>query len=283
MQLEGTLLDGRYRLGAALGSGGMSVVFEAEDLRLLRTVAIKVIRGTSSSTLVERLFREAKAAARADHPAVITVYGYGSDQTSGLDYLVLERLRGSDLATRILEAGPLPIELVVRVGIETADALAAVHDAGVVHRDLKPANIFLARRGKRIDEVKLLDFGTAKHIDMQTLTTPGQVLGTLAYMPPEQMRDSKHVDTRVDIYALGVTLYECLAGKLPFVRGSGAELAAAMILGVAEITPVRQLRGEVSHALAAIVERCMQRKPSDRFPSARALGSALTALSPANP
>jgi hypothetical protein len=102
--LQGVLLDGRYRLGARLGSGGMSVVYEADDLRLLRTVAIKLIRGQRSHTLVERLFREAKAAARADHPAVITVYGYGTDVASQLDYLVLERLRGSDLATRIAAA-----------------------------------------------------------------------------------------------------------------------------------------------------------------------------------
>jgi len=276
--LQGVLLDGRYRLGARLGSGGMSVVYEADDLRLLRTVAIKVIRGQSSHTLVERLFREAKAAARADHPAVITVYGYGTDVASQLDYLVLERLRGSDLATRIAEQQRLSVELVIRVGLATSDALAAVHGAGVVHRDLKPANIYLSKRGMRVDEVKLLDFGTAKHFDLQTLTAPGQVLGTMAYMPPEQIRDSKHVDGHVDIYALGVSLYECLTGKLPFAQTSAAELAAAMLLGVAEVAPLREVRPELPAGLVALIERCMQRKPSDRFPSAAALHEALAAL-----
>jgi eukaryotic-like serine/threonine-protein kinase len=276
--LQGVLLDGRYRLGARLGSGGMSMVYEAEDLRLLRTVAIKVIRGQRSHTLVERLFREAKAASRADHPAVITVYGYGTDVASQLDYLVLERLRGCDLATRIAEQQRLSVELVLRVGLATSDALAAVHAAGVVHRDLKPANIYLSKRGMRVDEVKLLDFGTAKHFDLQTLTAPGQVLGTMAYMPPEQIRDSKHVDGRVDIYALGVSLYECLTGALPFTQHSAAELAAAVLLGVAELVPLREVRPDLPDGLVVLIERCMQRKPSDRFPSAAALHQALAAL-----
>ncbi|MEY4508267.1 MAG: hypothetical protein RLZZ450_389 [Pseudomonadota bacterium] len=275
--LRGTLLDGRYKLGELLGAGGMSMVYEAEDHRLLRSVAIKVIRGRSSHELVERLFREAKAASRADHPAVITVYAYGSDATTGLDYLVLERLRGSDLAARIREQRRLPIDLVTRIGIEAADALSAVHAAGVVHRDLKPANIFLARRGMRVDEVKLLDFGTAKHFDLQTLTSPGQVLGTLAYMPPEQMKDSKHIDARVDIYSLGVSLYECLVGDLPFSFESGAQRAAQLLLGLVECVPVQSARPDVPRGLAEVIDRAIARRPNDRFPTANAMRKALMA------
>ncbi len=275
LDLTGTLLDGRYRLGELLGSGGMSAVFEAEDTRLLRTVAIKVLLRSRSRVLAERLFREAQAAARADHPAVITVYGYGTDNDLELDYLVLERLRGEDLATRIRSRGTLGIEHVFRIGIEVADALAAIHDAGVVHRDLKPANIYLARRGRRVDEVRLLDFGTAKQLDLKTLTGPGQILGTLAYMPPEQLRDSKRVDARVDVYSLGVSLYECVSGRLPYSFQPTSELAAAIILGVVETLPLAELAPAAPPLLVDIIECCLQRQPEHRFASARAVQNAL--------
>ncbi|MEY4508126.1 MAG: hypothetical protein RLZZ450_248 [Pseudomonadota bacterium] len=274
--LQGILLDGRYRLGSELGRGGMSVVYAGEDLRLLRSVAVKVIRGESSSKLVERLFREARAAARADHPAIVTVFGYGTDEATGLAYLVLERLRGSDLATRIAERGPLPLELVVRVGAEVADALAAVHATHVVHRDLKPANIFLATRGMRVDEVKLLDFGTAKQLDLQTLTDPGDVIGTLAYMPLEQMRDSLNVEARVDIYSLGVSLYQSLTGQLPFEGSNAAALAVSVMRGDPGV-PLAKARSDAPPALVAVVERCMQRRAADRFQTAREVCDALLA------
>jgi eukaryotic-like serine/threonine-protein kinase len=277
--LEGALLDGRYRLGPELGRGGMSVVYAADDLRLTRVVAVKVMQGVSSSTQIERLFREARAAARADHPAIVTVFGYGTDAASGLEYLVLERLRGSDLATRIAEQGPLPVALVIRIGSEVADALAAVHQTGVVHRDLKPANIFLSRRGMRVDEVKLLDFGTAKQLDLQTLTDEGEVLGTLAYMPPEQMRDSLRIDARVDIYALGVSLYQCLAARLPFEGPTAAALAANVLRGEVAL-PLAEARPDAPRALVEIIERCMRRKASERFQSAREVCDALLACAP---
>jgi serine/threonine-protein kinase len=274
--LQGVLLAGRYRLGHELGRGGMSVVYAAEDLRLLRSVAVKVIRGATSSALAERLFREARAAARADHPAIVTVFGYGTDDATGLEYIVLERLRGSDLATRIAEQGQLTNEFVRRIGMEVADALSAVHATGVVHRDLKPANIFLAQRGMRVDEVKLLDFGTAKQLDLQTLTEQGEVVGTLAYMPPEQMRDSLRIDARVDLYALGVTMYQCLAGQLPFQSANVAALALDVMSG-SVVLPLARARSDGAPALIAIVERCMQRRPADRFQTAGELRDALLA------
>lgn len=276
--LQGVLLGGRYRIGPELGRGGMSVIYAAEDLRLLRAVAVKVIQGSTSSALVERLFREARGAARADHPAIVTVFGYGTDETTGVDYLVLERLRGSDLATRIAEQGPLTNEFVRRVGAEVADALSAVHAKGVVHRDLKPANIFLAQRGMRVDEVKLLDFGTAKQFDLHTLTEQGEVVGTLAYMPPEQLRDSLNIDARVDLYALGVTMYQCLAGQLPFQSSNVAALALEVMRGSTAV-PLARLRNDGAPALITIVERCMQRSPADRYQTAGELRDALVACS----
>ncbi len=268
--IEGLLLAGRYRLGQALGSGGMSVVYEAEDLRLSRRVAVKLLKaGGAEPALAERLFREAKAAARAEHPAVITVYGYGSDDETGLDYLVMERLEGESLAARIARDAPLDVAWVVRLGAELADALAHVHAAGVIHRDLKPANVFLARRGLRVDELKLLDFGIARQLDLHTLTAPGQVLGTLRYMAPEQLRDPKRIDARADLYALGVLLFECLCGRLPDDVGTGAELGRPELWTHARAVPP---------ALQVIVSRCLALDPSDRFADGRHVCDLLLAL-----
>jgi serine/threonine-protein kinase len=271
--MEGLLIDGRYRVGTKIGSGGMSVVHQAEDLRLARRIALKLIEGSSSDALVERLFREARAASRADHPAVVTVFAYGTDAATGLHYLAMERLDGEDLSTRIARERPLPIEFVPRNGIEVADALAAVHATGVVHRDLKPSNVFLARRGLRVDDIKLLDFGVAKQLDLQTLTTPGQVIGTLAYMAPEQLLDAKRVDSRSDLYALGIVLFECACGEPPF-QGKSITEVTTRILYDEPPTP-RALRADVPEALGAIIERCMSRRMRDRYASALQVRQAL--------
>jgi eukaryotic-like serine/threonine-protein kinase len=271
--MEGILLDGRYRIGALIGSGGMSVVHQAEDLRLSRKIAIKLIEGTSSDALVERLFREARAAARANHPAVVTVFAYGTDAATGVHYLAMERLEGEDLAARIARDQPLPLEFVLRLGAEIADALAAVHAAGVVHRDLKPSNVFLAKRGLRVDDVKLLDFGVAKQLDMQTLTTPGQVIGTLAYMAPEQLIDAKKVDPRSDLYALGALLFECLSGEPPFKGSSITEITSKILYDEPERLSGR--RSDLPPAVLGIIERCMSRRMRDRYATALQLQKAL--------
>jgi len=278
--LEGLLLDGRYRLGAKIGSGGMSVVHEAEDLRLSRKLAIKLIRGESSDELVERLFREARAAARANHAAVVTVFAYGTDAATGLHYLAMERLQGEDLAARIEREGPLPIELVLRMGIEIADALAAVHATGVVHRDLKPSNVYLARRGVHVDDVKLLDFGVAKQIDLHTLTAPGEVLGTLLYMAPEQLTDAKHVDARSDLYAVGALLYESLTARAPFEGVGLAELGTSILYS--DPADVTTLRSGIPAALVAIIHKCLSRRPRDRHQTALRLRDALIEARGAN-
>jgi eukaryotic-like serine/threonine-protein kinase len=273
---EGTLLDGRYRLQGLLGSGGMGQVYEGEDMRLGRRVAVKVMHDDDDDSLAERLFREARAAARADHPAVVTTYGYGTDADLSVSYVVMERLRGQTLAQRLQEAGPLPVASVVRLGVELADVLAGVHAAGVIHRDLKPSNVFLATRGLRRDELKLLDFGVAKQLDLHSLTITGQVYGTPTYMAPEQLADSKRVDARSDLYSAGVVLFEALAGRPPF-RASNAAVRIAEILA-GETPDLRTLRPETPLRLREVVERCMQRAARDRYPDARALCDALSAL-----
>jgi serine/threonine protein kinase len=273
----GSVLDGRYLLHAELGHGGMGYVYEAEDLRLGRRVAIKVVRDLGDDRKMgERLFREAKAAARAEHPAVVTAYGYGTDPDYGIDYFVMERLLGEPLSERIARVGPLPIPFVLRIAMESADALTAVHGAGVIHRDLKPSNIFLASRGQRVDDIKLLDFGLAKQLNLQTLTLTGQVYGTPMYMAPEQLCDSKRIDARCDIYALGAVMYECLTATPPFVAPSTLGVALEVVYG--SQPDVRAQRQEVPEALAAIVTRAMMRERASRFVDARALYVALAQL-----
>lgn len=270
----GTILDGRYRMGAMLGEGGMGRVFAAEDLRLGRHVAIKLVRNNEEDpTLGERLFREARAAARADHPAVITAFGYGTDPDLDVDYLVMERLNGETVGQRIERVGPLSLELALRIGVETCDALIAVHDAGVIHRDLKPNNIFLALRGQRVDQITLLDFGVAKQASLQTLTATGQIWGTPIYMAPEQLSDSKRADARSDIYSLGAVLFECLTGRSPFAGSNAVALAHDITHRV--LPDVRAQRMDLPEALAAIVERCLRKNSDKRYQDARALYATL--------
>jgi serine/threonine protein kinase len=270
--VEGSLFTGRYVIGPVLGRGGMSVVREAEDMRMSRRVALKFVRHEQSPELTERLFREAKAAARSDHPSVVVVFDYGTDESTGLDYLVMERLEGEDLAARIVRLGLLPTADVLRLGAEVADALAHVHASGVVHRDLKSSNVFVTRRNGR-ESVKLLDFGLAKQFGLYSLTDTGQVLGSVAYMAPEQIMDSKRVDPRSDLFALGVLLFECATGQLPYRIETAEDLMRRVLFDAGP----PELLATVDVALRQIVARCLKRKPSERYENAGVLRDALIA------
>lgn len=271
-----TVVDGRYRVTEILGIGGMGQVLGAEDLRLGRQVAIKVAQQTDDELMLgERLFREAKAAARADHPAVITAFGYGTDPELAVDYFVMERLYGETLGQRIERVGPLPVPLALRFALEICEALIAVHEAGVIHRDLKPNNIFLASRGQRVDAIKLLDFGVAKQLNLQTLTGTGQLWGTPLYMAPEQLLDSKRVDARCDIYAFGLVMFECLTGKPALAAPNPLALAISIVDQSTHIPEVRMRRSDVPIALADIIAKCTQKHREDRFADAGTLYAEL--------
>jgi serine/threonine protein kinase len=269
----GHRIAGRYRLEQVIGLGGMGAVYAAMDEELSREVAVKLLLSghAGDRRVAERFEREARAAAAVQHPGVVQVYGHGAD--AGLLYLVMERLHGESLDARIRRTPRLPLPWVARVGSDLCAALAAAHARGVVHRDLKPSNVFLAEAGNIVDVVKLLDFGLAKLHEAPQLTASDQMFGTLAYMAPEQIQRASAAVPASDLYAVGCVLFELISGQRPFA----APGTAALTMSILEDRPraLASLRRDVPPALAALVERCLRKKPAQRFRSARELGDAL--------
>jgi len=279
--LIGTSIS-RYRLLGRLGSGGMGVVYEAEDDELGRRVAIKLLTPEIAGypVALDRFKREARAASALSHPHICTVYDVGIHE--GQPYLVMERMSGQTLRQAITPT-PLAVDQVLALGQQVADALEAAHRAGIVHRDLKPANVFLTDRG----EAKILDFGTAKLLPGATGTSPaadavedhltavGTAVGTVAYMSPEQAR-GEPVDARSDLFSLGVVLYETLTGRLPFEGASTAERFKAILADTAP--PPSSLNPAVPAELDRIVLRSLEKDSSQRYQSAADLGADLQRL-----
>jgi serine/threonine protein kinase len=269
---------GEFRVLRLLGQGGMGVVFAAEDSRLGRQVALKVLRPERArgADSVKRFLREARAMAQLGHENVVSVYRTG--EVNGVVYLAMELLHGETLEARI-ERGPLPLPLVLHIGREAALGLGAAHDGGLIHRDVKPDNIFLQRLGDGPGagcRVKLLDFGLARALQgEQSLTHPGTVVGTPAYLAPEQA-DGQPTDARADLFSLGVVLYRLCTGRLPF---QGPTLLATLkAVAVSEPAPVRRLAPAVPPALAALIERLLRKDPAGRPASARVVVEALAAI-----
>jgi len=247
---------GRYRLGRRLGSGGFGTVYAAHDERLGREVAVKVIPADGAAP--ERARREALAVARLDHPGIVALFDAGED--AGGRYLVSELVRGHTLA-ELEAAGDLSDRDVLRAGLALADALAHAHERGVVHRDVKPQNVLIpATPRTRRGAAKLTDFGVAQLAGDEPLTVTGDVVGTLAYMAPEQAT-GKRIDERVDLYALGLVLYEALAGFHPVAAGSPA--ATLKRLGK-PIPPLRKARADLPPGLAAAIDRAVRPRPEER-------------------
>ena len=215
------MLDGRYRLGQRLGGGAAAEVFRALDERLQRPVAVKLFRGDAAAQL-QRHEAEMRTLASLDHPSLVGVYDAGTDDESGVPFLVMQLVEGSTLADE-LHSGALPLDRAATYGAALADALAYVHERGFVHRDVKPANVLIAQDGR----VHLADFGIARLVDSVHETRTGDVLGTPGYFSPEQVT-GEPVGPPTDIYALGIVLIECVTGQRPF-EGGAMEVALARV------------------------------------------------------
>jgi len=265
------ILGGRYRLRRELARGGMATVWEAEDKVLTRRVAIKVLHPhlAGDDAFRTRFRREAVAAAKLAHPHIVTTYDTGRD--ADVAYIVMELVQGTTLARQLKDHGPLPVAKAVDVAMQVADALACAHAHGVVHRDVKPANILLREDG----HVKVADFGIAKAGTGHDLTRTGVVMGTAKYLSPEQVSGSP-ADAGSDIYALGIVLYEMLAGTPPFIGDSDLSTAVARL--TAAPGSLRDRRPEVPRSLEAVVLRSLARDPAARFQSADELRASLLAV-----
>ncbi len=269
---------GAYEILAPLGAGGMGEVYRGRDVRLDREVAVKVVseRLTSDSNALARLQREARAVASLSHPNIVDLYDVGSE--NGVAFIVMELLDGESL-DQSLAAGGLPWRRALDIGASIADALASAHGKGVVHRDLKPANVFVTREG----HTKVLDFGLAKQDpfrrDGQTAdptrpgeTEPGLILGTVAYMSPEQAK-GEPADQRSDIFALGCVLFEMLSGRRAFDGGTAPETLAAILRD--DSPALAGAGGRFPSRIDAVVRRCLEKRPEQRFQSARDLAFSL--------
>ncbi len=287
--LVGTTLEGRYEIVRLIGEGGMGVVYEARHTLIGRRLAVKVIHPEMAGDpdVVQRFHNEARIAAEIGHENIIDVTDMGL-LPSGAPFIVMEYLDGESLAQRVLGGGPLPVKEAAEIAICVLDALAVVHEAGVVHRDLKPDNVFLAVRvgagGREKSVVKLLDFGISKlrprAAGQVRLTRTGSVMGTPVYMSPEQAAGRKDLDHRTDIYAVGAILYEVLTGRLPFPGETYNEVLAAVL--TAELKPPRDLRPDLPPKLDAAICRALARDPNRRFPSALDMLKALKPFAPAS-
>lgn len=275
--LLGVVLEGRYRLLERLGHGGMGTVYLAEDTRLGRRYALKVLNPalTADSTYAERFLREAQTIARLQHPNIVDIHTFGSDP-SGVVFFTMELLIGSDLAARVAARSSRPYTAREACGwaAQVARAIAAVHRAGLIHRDLKPQNIFVTTAHDGQELLKLLDFGIARSETGSELTNTGVALGTPSYMSPEQCRNEP-LDRRSDIYSFGVVMFHLLTGELPF-RGDAVQVAVQHCT----MTPrsPSMLIGGISHALDDLVLSLLAKDPAARPKSMEAVEQSLLHL-----
>ncbi len=269
--VSGTRL-GPYEIIAPLGAGGMGEVYRARDTRLDRSVAVKILPAefANDAQLRARFEREAKTISQLNHPNICTLHDVGDN------FLVMELLEGETLASRI-DRGPLPLEQVIRYGIDIARALDVAHRQGIVHRDLKPGNVMITKSG-----AKVLDFGLAKSSEVSVdyeaatiqrpLTSEGMIIGTFQYMSPEQL-EGQHIDHRSDIFALGAVLYEMATGRRAFDGKTKTSLIAAIV--AAQPTPVHELQPLTPAAFEHVISKCLEKDPEDRWQSAHDIASEL--------
>lgn len=265
------LLDGRYQIGESLGRGGMSTVYRAEDTYLERTVAIKILRDDDELVgFSDRMHTEKALQASLSHPSLVTLFDARLERT-GPRYLVMEFIDGPTLADRMF-AGPLPADQVAALAQDLAEALSAVHAAGIVHRDVKPSNVLLAPRKAGRTTAKLADFGIACEIDAPAMTSPGVVMGTLAYMAPEQVRGQR-VTPAGDVFSLGLVLLEALTGERGYPAAVGIAAAVARVSGPPEIPE------DIDPGWRDLLDRMTRTEPSER-PTADEVAAAAHLLAP---
>ena len=272
---SGTRL-GTYQISGTLGAGGMGEVYRATDTRLGREVALKVLPDalTASPDRLARLEREARTVAGLNHPNIVTLYSV--EDEDGVRFLTMELVEGKSL-DRLVSPGGLPTARVLELAIPLAHALIAAHERGIVHRDLKPGNVMVTHDGW----VKVLDFGLAKLVadpgdkpdavatiaaTVEAISVEGQVLGTVPYMAPEQIR-GEAVDARSDLFALGIMLYELATGRRPFTGATPADVSSAILRDAP--VPMMSLRGDLPRDMNRIITRCLEKQPRDRFQTAR--------------
>jgi serine/threonine-protein kinase len=273
MLSTGDIIDGKYRIVRLIGEGGMGAVYEGENVRIHRRVAIKVLHSgvASSGEAVARFEREAQAAGRIGSEHIVEVLDLGN-LPSGDRYMVMEFMDGDSLGDRIKSKGRLPPQELAPIAIQLMEALSAAHGAGIIHRDLKPDNVYLLKsRSGKPNFVKLLDFGISKFNQLSgdsgfSMTRTGAVMGTPYYMAPEQAKGSRDLDHRVDLYAAGVILYEAVTGEVPFNADTFNELLFKIVLETPR--PIEQVVPELDPAFGTLINKAMARDPAARFQTA---------------
>jgi serine/threonine protein kinase len=282
---EGDVIAGKYQVEKILGRGGMGVVVAARHIQLDQKVALKflLVEALYNAEAVGRFLREARAAVRIMSEHVARVIDVGT-LDNGAPYMVMEYLDGGDLAGWLEQRGALPIEQAVEFILQACVAVAEAHALGIVHRDLKPANLFCVRRSDGQLSIKVLDFGISKVTGSggtgpgMSMTKTSALMGSPLYMSPEQMRSTKGVDSRTDIWALGVVLFELIAGRPPFVADSLMELGFQV---ASEPPPaLRSFRPEVAAGLEAVIARCLEKDPPQRYRHVGELALALLPFAP---
>ncbi len=286
-RLVGQTLDGRYHIERKIGEGGMGVVYAARHLIIERPLAVKVLKRevARDQSTIKRFVQEAKAASRIGHPHIVDVTDFGTTP-DGLTYSVMEYVDGSTLSSAIKLSAPLPLERILPIAAQIAQALGAAHAKGIVHRDLKPENIFLINRDGRRDFVKIVDFGIAKVTPIDSnapaegprLTRAGAVFGTPEYMAPEQAAGRSDTDGRVDVYALGTIMYEMLTGRVPHKSESMVRTLAMQMLD--PIEPPSKVRPDlhVAPEVEAVVMRALAKKREHRYQTMSELYDAIKSV-----
>ena len=280
--LIGRVLAGKYVVERRIGEGGMGLVYQGVHRDIDKRVAIKVLRDDLSRRpeVVARFRQEARSASRIGHENIVDIWDFG-ETTRGASYFVMEFLEGEDLANVLGREETLDPERACAIVLQCCRALSATHDKGIVHRDIKPENIFLTKRDAVDDFVKIVDFGIAKMSEIETdgapgrkLTKTGMIFGTPEYMSPEQAA-GKELDHRVDVYALGIILYECMAGRVPFVGDTFMGVLTQHLF--AELPPIRELNPNttISRELELVIQKALAKDPNDRYQDTEDLADAV--------